>query len=190
MIPSDTISFKNKIIPEEILEEARTALSHYPELKEVSIEFKFKSSLSKSFMKAQPKIPTLFASKSKRGYVILMSRVFKVENIQLHIKDIPKEVLIGWLGHELGHIMDYQNRSSANLVLFGIKYFFSQGYIRKAERIADTYAVTHNMKDYILATKEFILSKGDLPEIYKSRIRRLYLSPDEILMLVKEQEGN
>lgn len=190
MISTDTISFKNKIIPEEILEEARTALSYYPELKEVPIEFKFKSSLNKSFMKAQPKIPTLFAPKNKRGYVILMSRIFKVENIQLHIKDIPKEVLIGWLGHELGHIMDYRNRSSTNLALFGIKYFLSQGYIRKAERIADTYAVTHNMKDYILATKEFILSKGDLPEIYKSRIRRLYLSPDEILMLVKEQEGN
>ncbi|KZS38898.1 hypothetical protein AWE51_15060 [Aquimarina aggregata] len=184
----DTIHFKNKIIPSLIINEAGTALSHYPELEEISIEFKLKPTLKKSFMKAQPKLSSIFKSKEKRAYVILMSTTFKIDNMELHIKDIPENVLIGWLGHELGHIMDYLTKSSFNLVLFGIQYLISPNYIRQAERIADTYAIKHSMQDYILATKRFILNHSSLSEKYKARIRRLYLSPDEILLLVKEQE--
>ncbi|WP_299313931.1 hypothetical protein [uncultured Aquimarina sp.] len=190
MASLDTIHLKNKIIPLSIIKEAGIALSHYPELEEVRIEFKFKPSLKKSFMKAQPKFSTLFGSKRKRAYVILMSEVFKIDSLELSIKDIPENVMIGWLGHELGHIMDYHRRSSLNLVSFGIQYWISPNYIREAERMADTYAVTHAMKDYILATKKFILNHSSLSEKYKARIRRLYLSPDEILHLVKEEEAN
>ncbi len=188
MASLDTIQFKNKIIPSLIINEAGTALSHYPELEEVSIEFKFKPSLKRSFMKAQPKFSSIFRSKKKRTYVILMSKVFKIDGMELPIQDIPKNVLIGWLGHELGHIMDYHTRSSLNLMLFGIQYWISPNYIKEAERMADTYAITHSMQDYILATKKFILTHSSLSEKYKARIRRLYLSPDEILLLVKEQE--
>ncbi|WP_378175564.1 hypothetical protein [Aquimarina sp. SS2-1] len=181
---------ENKIIPEKISNEVATALSFYPELKEVCIEFKFKSSLSKSFMKAQPKFTSLIKPKDKRKYVILMSKTFKIDGLELKIQDVPSNVLIGWIGHELGHIMDYQNRSSINLVFFGLKYWLSESYIREAERAADTYAVTHSMKDYILETKKFILNHSSLSEKYKERIRQLYLSPDEILLLVEEQEQN
>lgn len=188
MAISESIHLKNKIIPQVIVNEAGTALSHYPELEEVAIEFKFKPSLKKSFMKAQPKFSTLFKPKKKRSYVILMSETFKIDGLELQIKDIPENVMIGWLGHELGHIMDYHRRNSLNLILFGLRYSISQNFIREAERVADTYAVTHSMKDYILDTKKFILNNSSLSEKYKARIRRLYLSPDEILLLVKEQE--
>ncbi len=190
MASFNTVQSKNKIIPSLITREAQIALSHYPELNEVAVEFKFKPSLKKSFMKAQPKFSTMFQSKEKRAYVILMSETFKIDGLELHIKDIPENVLIGWLGHELGHIMDYQTKNNFNLMLFGIQYWLSPNYIREAERVADTYAITHAMKDYILATKKFILNHSSLSEKYKARIRRLYLSPDEILLLVKEQEAN
>lgn len=64
--------------------------------------------------------------------------------------------MIGWIGHELGHVMDYQERSGLNLLVFGIKYLTSNGFIKEAERAADTFAVNHGMSDYILATKDFI----------------------------------
>lgn len=180
---------QNKIIPKIIFDEAKIALSHYPELKDVEIEFRLKTSLNKSFMKAQPKFSTLFKSRTNRAYIIFMSEVFEIDKMKLPIKEIPKDVLIGWLGHELGHIMDYTNRSSLNLLYFGIRYLFSSNYIREAERMADTYAITHFMENYILATKKFILNHGGLPKVYKDRIKRLYLSPDEILLIVKEHEN-
>ena len=45
---SEKVVFQeNKIIPKSILEEAKTALSYYPELKDVRIEFKFKEDIKK-----------------------------------------------------------------------------------------------------------------------------------------------
>ncbi len=190
MALSNSKLYDNKIIPTIILNEARIALSHYPELDNVSIEFKFKPSLRQSVMKAQPKLNSVFKAKNRRAYVILMSKTFTLDGTTLHLKDIPKNVLIGWLGHELGHIMDYKERSTLNLIFFGLKYFLSGNYIRKAERIADSYAVQSGMKDYILDTKSFILNHSDLSEKYKARIKRLYVSPNEILNIVKEQQAN
>jgi hypothetical protein len=42
------------------------------------------------------------------------------------------------------------------------------------------------MGNYILATKDFILNHTSLSENYKSRIKRLYMSPEEIMVLVDE----
>ena len=53
----------NKVIPENILNEAQIALSYYPELEDVEIEFRYKNSIKNSFMQAQPKIANLFKGK-------------------------------------------------------------------------------------------------------------------------------
>lgn len=94
--------------------------------------------------------------------------------------------MIGWLGHELGHIMDYQNRSWFNLILFGIKYLFVEKHIVEAERAADTFAVKNGMYTYILKTKNFILNHSELDETYKLRIKKYYLSPEEIMEIVNK----
>lgn len=177
----------NKIIPEYIKHETEEALSFYPELKEVPIEFKLTRKMSSSVMKAQPKLWSLFKKKSKREYVILISRHFDIKKRELHTSYIPREVLIGWLGHELGHIMDYHTRSSLNLIGFGLGYIFSDAFVRKAELTADKYAVKHNMKAYILETKNYILNHTELSDRYKEKIKRLYVSPEEVLEFVNEE---
>ncbi|WP_029035006.1 hypothetical protein [Salinimicrobium terrae] len=179
---------QNKIIPESILNEAKIALSYYPELKDVEIEFKFKDGIKKSFMQAQPNKSNLFKGKNDRTYNIYMSSKFVIEEEEFSMADIPSDVLIGWLGHELGHIMDYRDKSAMGLIIFGIRYITSDNYIKEAERAADTYAVNSGMSDYILATKNFILNHSHLSDTYKNRIARLYLSPEEILVLVNELE--
>ena len=173
-------------IPQSIKEEALVALSFYPELKEVPIAFKFKKKIKKSTMQAQP-IFTSLISKSRK-YVILISERFTIADTTYLTKDIPKDIMIGWLGHELGHVMDYRNRSSMGLVWFGIKYLFSSRYIQKAERAADTYAVRSGMEEYILKTKAFILEEAGIPEKYRNRIKKLYLSPEEIMEIVEERD--
>ncbi|MHA6279946.1 hypothetical protein ACXYMT_07175 [Salinimicrobium sp. CAU 1759] len=178
----------NKTIPESILNEAKIALSYYPELEDVEIEFKFKQDIKKSFMQAQPKIKNLFQGKRNRSYYVFMSNKFLIEEEEYSMADVPSEVLIGWLGHELGHIMDYRNKSAMGLIVFGARYITSENYIKEAERAADTYAVNNGMGDYILATKDFILNHSHLSDSYKERIARLYLSPEEILVLVNELE--
>lgn len=188
MAPETETYHTNKIIPDKISKEAKIALSYYPELEKVPIEFRFKDDIKKSFMQAQPKFSNLFRGKNDRSYYIFVSSKVNIEGRDFSVDEIPPDVLIGWFGHELGHIVDYRDRSAFGLMVFGMRYVTSKNYIMEAERVADTYAVEHGMGDYILKTKNFILNHTDLSESYKNRIKRLYLSPEEIVVLVNKME--
>lgn len=108
----------SKIIPNIIKENVNKALSFYPELSDISIAFKIKKNIKKSTMQAQPKWNFLWKKRKKKSYIILISNKFKIENQEFNTLDIPSDVFIGWIGHELGHIMDYENRSKLNLIFF------------------------------------------------------------------------
>lgn len=175
----------NKLIPKIIEQQALTALSHYPELQQTAIRFVFRR-LNKSVMAARPVVRRLFGD--KRMYDIIINPVFKLPHSIEPIHQLPDDVLIGWFGHELGHILDYEERTVWGIARFGLLYGLSKRYIRKAERVADTFAVNRGMAPYILSTKEFILGHSDLSPRYKNKIARLYLSPDDIVELVSEME--
>ena len=179
----------NKIIPKNILEEANVALSFYPELEDVHIEFSYKKNIKNAFMQAQPKIGHLLKKKENRGYNVFMSDKLLIEDEEFSMAEIPSEVLIGWLGHELGHIMDYLDKSAMELVKFGAKYVSSEAFVKEAERTADTYAINTGMGNYIFATKDFILNHSYFSDSYKERKIRLYLSPAEILVIVDDLEN-
>lgn len=190
MEQKDSLKFNNKIVPDLIWREVYVALSHYPELKNTPIEFKFKSKIKKSFMQAQPKLSGFFKRKNNRSYVIQISEKIKIEDQEFDVSNVPSEVLIGWLGHELGHVMDYRDRSAIEMLWFGIRYITSSNHIKEAERAADTYAVNHGMGKYIIATKDFILNHAHLSASYKQRIQKLYLSPEQIMELIQEFQAS
>ena len=176
-------------IPEIIRTETETALSFYPQLKDTKIELKFKKNIKKSTMQARPTFGSFFRSRKNRTYIILISETFKISDTTFLTKNIPSDILIGWIGHELGHVMDYQDRNKLNLMWFGIKYLLSDNHIVEAERAADGFAVKHGMEDYILKTKDFILNHAKITPTYKDRIKRYYLSPEEIMEMVKERDA-
>ncbi|MFC3196652.1 hypothetical protein ACFOET_03410 [Parapedobacter deserti] len=176
----------NKIIPAAIEKTALVALSHYPELEETSIRFVFTSKLKRTVMAARPITGTLFKSRNKRGYEILINPAFKLGHHNDPRQHIPDSVMIGWLAHELGHIMDYETRSTWNLIGFGLSYWLSRPFIQSAEYRADSFAMNHGLGEYIIATKSFILNHPELPQIYKDRIANLYPSPDDIVEWVAD----
>src|SRR5690554_3077794 len=183
---SQNINFENKIILDSIREEVIVVLEYFPELYDTPIEFKFKVRIRKYTLQPQPKICSIYRNKKNRKYVILISREIHIDEENFTIDDIPSDVIIGWLGHELGHLMDYQNRSSFGMIVFGAKYLFSNKSIQEVERTADTYAIGKEMSEYILKTKNFILENANISERYKARIRRLYISPEEVMELINE----
>ena len=177
----------NKTIPKEIQDKVYEALKFFPSLAKTPIEFKFKKNIKKSTMQAQPKFSTIFRGKRSRCYMIFISEKFKISGAELSTRDIPHDVFVGWIGHELGHVMDYENMNNLQLVWFGFKYILLENHIIHAERKADHYAVKQGMEAYILKTKNFILNHADITETYKKRIKRYYLSPEEIMQLVSER---
>lgn len=188
-IGQDELEYKqNKVIPSIIEAHVLQALSHFPELKETSIQFLFTDKLEASIMAARPTTGSLFRKREKRAYKVLINPAFKLDYGVESINQIPDSVMIGWLGHELGHIMDYEQKSALELIGMGISYSFSKNYIRKAERIADSFAVDRGMAAYLVAKKSFILDHTELPQAYRDKIAALYLSPDDINQLVADLE--
>ena len=119
----------------------------------------------------------------------MISEKFKISGAEFKTVDVPQDVLIGWIGHELGHVMDYQERGNLNLIGFGIRYVLLKEFVKKAERAADSFAVSRGMSEYILKTKRFILNHSEIDDVYKARIKQYYLSPDEIMEMVEQQDS-
>lgn len=178
----------NKQIPVEIEKQVVIALAFYPELKNTAINFILKKNIKSSVMQAQPVFTSLLQNKKKRRYRINISTNFKLINADMPILEIPDTVFIGWIGHELGHILDYEGKSNTEIISFGYRYLFQPSFVKHAEMVADSFAVERGMGNYIVATKRFILNHAELPQAYKDKIRRLYLSPDVIVEQVKKLE--
>ncbi len=176
-------------VPSELKGVIQQALSFYPRLRNEKIDFVFNENIRKSVMQAQPRYTSMYGSRKRRKYIVKISHSFEMQGKTTPIQDLPEKVLIGWIGHELGHIMDYLQRNNWSMFLFGLGYYTSKSFIISAERVADTYAINHNLGDYILATKEFILHESGMPEKYIQRIKRLYLSPEEIIDMVEKRSS-
>lgn len=180
MIKKNQISY-----PSVIQSEFEKALTYFPNLTHLNIEVSFKQNIKKSTMLAQPVFSSILGPRENRKYKILISKQFKIADQVFKTTDIPSDVMIGWLGHELGHIVDYQRKSNIGMIWFGIRYLISQNHVIHAERSADTFAVKHGMKDYILKTKNYILNHAKITDSYKLRMRKYYLSPEEIMEIIE-----
>ena len=71
------------------------------------------------------------------------------------------------------------------MISFGYQYVFHSSFVKHAEMLADSHAVERGLGNYIVATKRFILNHAELPQAYKDKISRLYLSPDIIVEKVR-----
>ncbi|MCX2742631.1 hypothetical protein OO013_02075 [Mangrovivirga sp. M17] len=176
----------NKTVPDKIRKEVYETLKYFPELTNTHIDFVFTKNISKSFMQAQPNFSDILKRKDKRRYRIKITPALQLTEGSIPVEDLPEDVLMGWIAHELGHIMDYKDRSALAMMGFGISYSLNKKFLMSAEQTADIYAVNQGLGRKIRKTKNFILNRSDIPEDYKNRIKNLYLSPEEIMALIEE----
>lgn len=179
-------NLENKQIPVELTDEITKALSYFPELDEYSIDFVYKKRLKNCVMQAQPKIKTFFAKKEKRHYKVLISKNLAMIDTSMVVNQLPNEILVGWFAHELGHIMDYKERTAFNMIGFGFKYLTSRSFLKRSERKADAFAVQQGMGGHLIKTKKYVLFKSKFTKEYKAKIKDLYPSPEDIVALAEE----
>ncbi|NMM50101.1 hypothetical protein [Marinigracilibium pacificum] len=185
---SDSIRvMAGKNIPERIKDQVYETLQFYPELIDTKIDFVFTKNIRKSFMQAQPNIKDIFKRKENRSYKVKITPELQLTNGSIPVEELPHDVLIGWLAHELGHIMDYKDRSCINMLGFGLSYTLNKTFLMSSEQTADIYAINHGLGRMVKKTKEFILTRSDIPEDYRERIRELYLSPEEVMVIIEKE---
>jgi len=187
MTKPDNLIYQN-VQDQQLREWFAETLATYPELQGRKIYLR-KLAMKRSTMRAQPVINRYFFRRATRHYRVDFSDHMDVTEHVL-VQKLPRAVVVGWFAHELGHIVDYLNRPVLGMISFGLGYALWSRYMRKAERVADTIAVNHGFGAEIRATKHYLLDHATLPPHYKERLKKYYLSADELegLILAWERE--
>ncbi len=174
----------NKSIPAKILPECQLALSNFPELKNIEIDFEYKT--IKFTMQTKPKINFLFKSRSKRSYKIQINNNSKFYT-GMDYNELSMEAKIGWIGHELSHIIDFQERNIFQIIGVGIKYS-STKFKKKLERKVDIITIDHGLGQELYAGVDYMMNHSAASEAYKQNFQEHYLSLKEIVKRMKERK--
>ena len=174
-----------KIIPAEIELECLVALSCYPELKNTGIEFKF-GNLNFTMI-SKPKFRSILKDRTQREYVIIIQRPGVSKN-NLEWDVLSFNAMVGWIGHELGHILHYSHKSSCGILFIGMKYPVP-GYRRKMERFTDQLAIQHHLGYALYEGVDYTINSSQAKEQYKHNQKKFYLHTEEIISRINSREA-
>jgi hypothetical protein len=175
----------NKEIPAEFEKEILIGLSHYPELRNVHIKFCYSHIFTS--MKAVPSLGFMFQKPENRTYRIVMnSNTCHGRNV---MQRATSSALTGVIGHELGHIKDYSNRSNFNLFKLLAGYVFKKGRIATENR-ADKIAVDHELGNELLEFTTFIYQDTCMNPRYINYKKKYYNSTSSLTQVVKSHQSS
>jgi hypothetical protein len=164
---------------------ALVALSYYPELREIEIEFLAKESDHTS--SAKPKPFSIIQKGEKRTYQVIVSDDIKDELKPILLKNLSFNCQIGVFGHEFGHIADYLEKNGLEVILDGLSYGIDSEK-KKLEKKVDAITIEHKLAYQILEYAELIEKlKLQYPdEEYYKTYTDYYMSREEIKAMIKE----
>jgi hypothetical protein len=173
---------KNKKYPKPFELACLVALSHFPELKDVKIEFKYKS-IGKHSMEAQPTADFFLDRYYKRTYKILINSKSQ-KKLGYSIEALSFNQMVGIFGHELSHILQYQQRRNLGLIIFLLSYLTTD-FSKKVEFEADIIAIKHGLGWQVYDFVNYILNNANLDKIYRNKKLKDYYSEKDILEFMK-----
>jgi len=173
---------ENKTLLEEFELPSLIALSKFPELKELRIDFVY--SKIKTTMETRPTLLSVFRRKANRRYkVFVNSKEEKLKKAAL--KNIPFNAQVGILAHEYAHIRLYNTKNVFGLIGIGISYFVSKRFREKFEKANDREAISRGFGWQVYHFTSYILNEADISEKYRKYKERIYYTPDELEEIIK-----
>lgn len=160
------ISCSKHKLPKFRQDEVIKAISYYPELFDDQVVFKFKR--IKGTMNARPDVLNLFRHRSSRKYLILINNN-EGRHKGLDYSKLSFNCLVGWYGHELGHIMQYHEMNNWQTLIFSIKYMTSVKCVVQTERNIDAMAIRRGLGLEIYEGEQIIQKDNSISEKYKKR---------------------
>jgi len=187
-LPSMTVT-QNKFIPPEYDNAIKIALQYYPELEKVKINIRIRKQSSP--LAARPNVLAVFRKASKRKYIITISNKTSSKFSTIMLSNLSFNSQAGVIGHELGHICDYNKRYG----LYFIKLLFmhlSKNKMDEFEYNTDMRCIEHGLGYQLLSWSKEVRLKLNL--IQWKGIKQLhnngrerYMNPESIM---KEIEQN
>ena len=179
----DLENFERKKYVLEYKENCMIALTHYPSLRRTKIKFT-RRRISTTMM-CRPRILSVFRRPGHRSYIIVFN---KKKNFEGPLYDhIPSNAQIGVVGHELAHIIDFENLSTNQIMGRGIG-MLSDHKRSLYEKYIDQLTIEHGLGKELLAWSEYVLFQSNATEEYKQFKKAHYLSPHEIKHHLEKQE--
>lgn len=175
---------KNKSLAKGFEYQCLLALSHYPELKEIPIEFQVRPAFLPLASRPDP-ITVLFPW-IKRKYLVVISDESEDFFEPILLKNTPFNEQVGIIGHELAHSVFYLDKNSLQLAKIAYKYETDNPYRIQFERDTDKRAIAHGL-GYQMYDFAFFVRKafGNSRKEIENEEGDMYLSPKEI---AKEME--
>jgi hypothetical protein len=139
---------KNKEIPEQYKKPIVTALSHFPELKDVHIVFRIRKQYTP--LTTKPDLTSVFKRRNYRTYIITISNQTIDTLKRLLFQNLTFEEQVGVIGHELSHVVDFNSKNFPQTVGIGIGHI-SKKYLDRMEFNTDRICIQHGLGQYLLA---------------------------------------
>jgi len=166
----------NKEIPQEYRLAVLVSLSFYPELIQTPITFKYRN-ISTS-MNSRPQLLSMMSlDPQKRKYVVRINKFH--QNGFINLNKVPFNALVGLIGHELSHIVDYESKADIEIVLRALSYL----NIRTKtifEKSIDKKTIQHGLGWCLFDWATYVLNQSGASIDYKAFKKRVYLEPIEI----------
>ena len=142
-----------KEIPQHYEKPILTALSYFPELKDVHIVFKIKK--AKTALTTRPNFAGVFKRKDHRTYIITISDQIIDTLKPLLLQNLTFEQQVGVIGHELSHVVDFNSKNFPQTIGVGINHI-SNRYLDKMEFNTDRICIHHGLGKYLLAYSKHV----------------------------------
>jgi len=183
-----------KEIPPQFEKPILTALSYFPELKNVHIVFRIKKAYSS--LTTKPNFAGVFKRKNRRTYIITISNETIDTLKPLLLQNLTFEQQVGVIGHELSHVVDFNSNNFPQTIGVGIGHI-SKKYLDKMEFNTDRICIQHGLGKYLLAYSKHVretmhvhnwrgvdyVNKGNGNGKYER-----YMNPETIEKTMKEME--
>ncbi len=161
-----------------------TALSYYPELKDVYITFRRRN--IRTTMSALPHGLFLVTKDEKRKYVINIGTNGRISSLLL--PELSFNARVGVIGHELAHVVDYETMTKSDLMRFSADYLFSKDKRAKIEQETDKIAIGKGLGEQVYFFSDYVFNHANVPRKYLKYKERIYFSPEEIANILEIQE--
>lgn len=154
------------------------ALSHYPELKDVRISFRF------SRMKSAGLTTFTLWSLFNRNRHFTIAINDDEQKTGVTFKNVSFNAQVGLIGHELAHVVEFRNMTNAGIAIWGLGYLSSKNR-KRIERYTDETEINHGLGWQLHEWTNIILESPKTTARYKKMKQTYYLQPKEIIKYIE-----